>query len=146
VRFPIFIELSRSRLFLWFLSGNHGLAALGVLLTPWSLWLRFALLLLLGVSFGAAYRRWRQIPAGLILHPGGRLEIHDVEEAGMPPRPALLLPGATVLPMLCVFSWQEETDAGENLSRTLALFPDSAAAKNLRHLRVWLRTRGAEKY
>lgn len=145
MRFPIFIELNRSRLFLSFLLIIHALAVVGILLTPWPFWTRLVLLALPGASFHAAYRQWRQVPAGLILHPGGRLEIRETKEEAIPPRSAVLRSGVMALPMLCVFSWQEETETGHYLSKTLALFPDSAEANSMRHLRVWLRAKGANR-
>ncbi|MDR3323895.1 MAG: hypothetical protein LBS89_06805 [Zoogloeaceae bacterium] len=146
MQFPVLIELRRSRFFLLWLLVTHGLAALGLWLTPWPLWVSALLSLVLAAVLYQALKQWHALPARLTLHPGGRLTIGAQKHASpLPDRPALLLPNAMTLPLLCVFAWQEETQTGRHKRQSLPLFFDSADPESLRRLRVWLRAGTKER-
>ncbi|MDR0672578.1 MAG: hypothetical protein LBF93_02700 [Zoogloeaceae bacterium] len=144
MRFPVAIELRRSRLLLCALCAIHALAAQGVCLAEWpeSLsWVAPCALLFLALNAiraGANYLR--QPPRTLRLYADGTLGLVFAEK----PQPlvAVLRPGVLALPWICVFSWRIPEDAstdGAIRRGTLALLPDSADADALRRLRLWLR-------
>jgi hypothetical protein len=135
MRFPLFIDLGRSRLFLGLISLAHLLAALGILATPWSFLTRLFLTGALAIGFIVALRQWWATPSRLVLHADGRLEVGSARRTVR----AMRCPGAMILPWLCVFSWREEKENGLGGPQTLVLFPDSAPGEKLRHLRIWLR-------
>ncbi|MDR3353248.1 MAG: hypothetical protein LBO00_09680 [Zoogloeaceae bacterium] len=132
LRFPLFIDLGHSRVFLTLLAATHFLATLGVLATPWPFFARLLLTGGIALGFAMAFRQWRAMPSRLVLHADGRLEVGDARQTTA----VTLCPGAMILSWLCIFSWQEEDVPGR---QTLVLFPDSAPEEKLRHLRIWLR-------
>jgi hypothetical protein len=144
VRFPIIIELRRSRLLLGALFILHALAALGVCLAEWPasrFWVApgaLLFLLLSGISVGANHSR-RQART-LWLHADGTVGLVFAEKQR--PFPATLRPGILVLPWICVFSWRLPDDVpaeGAPRSGTFTLLSDSADANALRRLRLWLK-------
>jgi hypothetical protein len=136
VEFPVLVKLRRSRFFLVALCATHGLALLGVWLTPWPVAWRIGISSLTMASFYTACRQWCSVPSLLLLHPGGRLIVD--EGSGQLDATAILCPTILALPSLCVFSWRRE-DVESGSRRTLAVFRDSAEAESMRRLRVWLR-------
>lgn len=131
MQFPIFIGLHRSRVLLFLLFFIYFLAALGVLLVAWPLLLRLALVLVAGFLGISAWRRLRLLPRYLALYGDGRLELGE-EEGRL--RQVTLLPGAVLLPWLCVFHYEDE-----GVVNTFTLLWDAADQENLRRLRLWLR-------
>lgn len=132
MQFPIFIELHRSRLLSFLIVVTHLLAASGIFLMPWPWWLRACLLAFLGVAGLLAWRRLGDRAQILVLHQDGGMA---VRQDGVL-KPVELLPGMTVLPALCVFSYQLEEGQGRV---TQVLLPDAADAESMRRLRLWLR-------
>jgi hypothetical protein len=148
VRFPVVIELRRSRLLLCVLVAVHVLAALGVCLAGWSgalFWVAPGALVFLLLSAIYAGNDLRRYPQTLWLYADGTL---GLVFAGMPqPLSAALRPGVLALPWICVFSWRLLEDAPANgMPRrgALTLLPDSADANALRRLRLWLRLKETE--
>ncbi|MDR3054843.1 MAG: hypothetical protein LBU53_05500 [Zoogloeaceae bacterium] len=145
MQFPVIIELARSRLFLFFLTCSHALAALGLwfALLPW--WAKVTAFLFLAMSLSCAIRHYtNRQPQALWLYPRGDLGV-VLTGCPPPPLPARLETAALVLPWLCVFAWRYDTNVpfplAPNTPRrgVIILLPDSAASHNQRRLRLWLR-------
>lgn len=133
--FPIHIELRRSRFLTFLLCFFHTLAAISVLVLPWSWVLRFVLIVLLGVSLWRALRR--SSICALRLSERGAVD-------------CLLTDGARIAASVCgdstVFSRMivlrlrlDESGRTENL----VLLSDSLSAEQFRLLRLFLRWRVA---
>lgn len=131
MQFPIFIGLHRSRILLFLLFFIHFLAALGVLLVAWPLLLRLALVLISGFLGVSAWQRLKRLPQYLALYADGRMEVGE-EEGKL--RQVALLPGAVLLPWLCVFRYEDE-----GAVNTFTLLWDAADQESLRRLRLWVR-------
>ena len=134
MRFPVSIELHRSRLLVVFLVLFHLLAIACLLVVPWYLLIRLVLILLVG--FSASYSihaiRFPSI-VGLRLPVLDRLEccLSDGNQ-----HEAILLPGCTVFSRLIVL--RLSFGVGKKVSR-LTLLPDQMSANEFRILRLWLR-------
>jgi hypothetical protein len=146
VRFPVILELHRSRRFLLFLAGSHTLAALGLWFAALPLWMKVAASLFLILSLFYAIRQYtRRQPLALWLYSHGDLGLVLAGLASPPPLPARLETASLVLPWLCVFSWRYDTNVPFPMTPAMprrgviVLLPDSADPDSLRRLRVWLR-------
>lgn len=134
MQFPVFIELRRSRLLVFFLLFLHCLASACVIVLPWS-WLLIApFLALIGAS------GWRALkPSGIIglrLAASGAL---DCLRTGNERAAAVVLADSTVFNQLIVL--RMKIDDARCVS-SLTLLPDSMSSEDFRLLRLWLRWRG----
>lgn len=156
MQFPLHIKLHRSRYYLLAILALHALALLGILLTPWSWWLRALLCGLALVSLLGCLKCWRRLPEALLLYAEGSMRLcwprsakssrqkEDGTEAVlglMEPAGELvqLEPGALVLPGICVLSWRQGGQEGKPGRDSLVLLPDSADRDSMRRLRIYLR-------
>lgn len=134
MRFPIHIELRRSRQLAFFLLLFHALAVACVISLPWSWPLRSMLLVLIALSI------WRTLQpskiTGLRLFAQGHL---DCLCAGGEYAAAQVLPDSTVFNQLIVLRVRI---SDELRVVNLALLADCTSAEQFRVLRLWLRWRG----
>jgi hypothetical protein len=131
VRFPVFIELRRSRLFVGALCIMHGAAVGAFLIVPWPWMVRIGCLLALAGSLAYSLRPPRV--ASLRLYRDG------VVECVLPDGVCLLanpLPDTTVFPWLVVLRLGVEGGKGVI---SLPLLPDHLSREEFRVLRLWLR-------
>lgn len=133
MRFPIHIELQRSRLLLFVMLLVHALAAGCVFLLPWPLLPRGLLLALIACSALWAGRSSRVV--GLCLAASGELVwlLGNGDQ-----RSVVLHPDSVVFSHLVVLRLAD-CEAGKR--EFLILLPDSISAEQFRLLRVWLRWR-----
>ncbi|MDR2614086.1 MAG: hypothetical protein LBC91_01995 [Candidatus Accumulibacter sp.] len=129
MRFPVFIELRRSSLLAGALCLMHGAAACAVLVLPWPLPARLALLIALAASLAHSLRPPRFL--ALRLHRDGLIECVLPDETCLPARP---------LPDTAVFSWLVVLRLeAEDQTISLPLLPDHLSREEFRLLRLWLR-------
>lgn len=132
MRFPLCIELRRSRILTTGLGVGHLLAMVGVLTLPWPV--SFQALLVAGVSLSLWSSVARTIPVAAI-----RLEAPDrvscMFSAGREWAQADVS-SSVILGVLVVIRLRSPAQ-GQVVS--LVLLPDSAPAEDLQVLRVWLR-------
>ena len=133
MRLPLHIALRRSRYLTTGLMAGHFLAMAGVLTLPWPFPLQGLLLCSVGLALVAALRQPLAY-AALRIETPARISARSVGAASewrdLVVRSSVLL-GPLV--MVRLRETQAERDA------LLVLLPDSAAAEELRALRVWLR-------
>jgi hypothetical protein len=130
-RFPVFIELRRSRLLAGALYVMHGAAAGAFLVVPWPLVARIGCLIVLAVSLVYSLR-----PPCIVSF---RLYRDGVVECVLSDGVCLL---ANPLPDTTVFSWLVVLRLGvEDGKRviSLPLLPDHLSREEFRVLRLWLR-------
>lgn len=133
MRFPIHIELHRSRFLFLLLFVAHALAVGCVALLPWSAALRLLLLVLIGILAWRAFRP----PSISALHLLEKGALECVLSNGER-TPVSVLPDSTVFARLIVLRLR----VGERgRVRALTLFPDSMTPAEFRALRVCLRWR-----
>lgn len=136
MRFPIHIELHRSRFLFLLLLVVHALAVGCVAVLPWSAPLRLLLLLLIGVLAWRAFRP-PSISALRLLEKGALECVLSNGER----MPASVLPDSTVFARLIVLRLR----VGERgRVRALTLLPDSMTPAEFRALRVCLRWRAEQ--
>jgi hypothetical protein len=137
VEFPLLINLRPSRLFVTANLALHGMALFGIWATPWDWPLQLVLSLCALGSCGMSDRRTRLVPARLLLHRDGRIAVFPSTTAETLPQNARAASPLVALPGFCVLrlAWEDETPRP---IKTLVFFPDSADAKSLRRLRIWL--------
>jgi hypothetical protein len=129
MRFPVFIELRRSRLFVGVLCVMHGVAACAVLVLPWPVPVRLVLLIALAVSLVHSLRPSRIVSL--------RLYRDGVIESVLSDGTCLL---ADPLPDTAVFSWLVVLRLEvEGRTFSLPLLPDHMSREEFRILRLWLR-------
>jgi hypothetical protein len=131
VRFPVFIELRRSRLLAGALCVLHGAAAGTFLAMPWPLPIRIGLLIVLAVALWRALRPPRV--AALRLYEDGVIECVLPDGASLSANP---LADTTVFSWLVLLRVRTESD-GRTIS--LPLFPDHMSREEFRVLRLCLR-------
>jgi len=131
VRLPIRIALRSSRLLIGLLAGLHVLAAVSVIILPWAMWLRAALLA------GVVISLWRSLPPapvnGLRLGERGQLTLLYPQAELLPVR---VCPDTTVFSQLIVLRVREDES---NRVLSYPLLPDSMSSEEFRRLRLWLR-------
>jgi len=137
VRFPITIELHRSRRLSLLHAVFHTLAAGCVLALPWPWLMRSGLLLLIGVSLVYALR---ESPIrGLYLRAGDSIEglLADGSRTKL-----VIKPDSTVFSRMIVL----RVGIGEDRAiSNLVLLPDQMSVEEFRVLRIWLRWRSQPK-
>ncbi len=137
LRFPISIELQRSRLFLVLPILAHALAVGCVLPLPWPWALRAVLLLAIALSLGYALRAAPIVE--LRLWAPDRLDGRLADGAWLTLDPQ---PESTIFSQLIVLRLR----LGEARRVTsLVLLPDQMPAEQFRLLRLWLRWRDPPK-
>ncbi len=133
MRFPLSIELRRSRILTTGLGIGHILAMVGVLTLPWPVAIQVSLLV--GLIFSLFVNLGRKMPiAALRLEAPGRLSVRSFH-AGDEWTPADLS-SSVILGALVVIRLRCQA---KGRLASLVLLPDSAQAADLRVLRVWLR-------
>lgn len=135
--FPVFIELRRPVLLPAFLVLIHATAVACVIVLPWALFLRFALLALLGFSL------WRTLMVspvvGLCLVSSDKISCLMREGGRLS---AIVLPGSTVFSHFIVLRLEIE---GKRQAINLTLLPDQMSSEAFRTVRLWLRWRSEPK-
>ena len=133
MRFPLCIELRRSRILTTGLGIGHFLAMVGVLTLPWPVAIQA--LLLVGVSLSLLASMGGKIPvAAILLEAPDRISVcaasADREWNQADVSSSVVLGALVVIRLRCPAK-------GKPIS--LVLLPDSTQAEDLHVLRVWLR-------